>query len=94
VARYTVGIKHNNSCQQSYVSLNILTLSSFYIYKIPILVKDEGSCITDDNLKAHVIPSSIVSMDKNPKFIIPGGRFYTKLPAHTITYLLMELRPS
>jgi hypothetical protein len=80
VARYIAGIKPTDSCQESFVSSNILAPFSFYIHEISIFVKDECSCIINDKLNAHNCQYVHKPENHNSRPIIVGGRFYTKFP--------------
>jgi hypothetical protein len=89
VVRCTAGLKHIDSCQQSFISLNILILLSLYIYETILFVKDKGNCITNDKIHAHDTRSSLDYHQyvhrlgiHNSRPTIAGCKFYNKLHAY------------
>jgi hypothetical protein len=89
VVRCIAGLKHNDSCRESFISLNILTLFSLYIYETILFVKDKGKCITNDKIHAH---DTISSLDynlcvhrlgiHNSRLTTAGCKFCNKPPAY------------
>jgi hypothetical protein len=52
-SRYIARLKSTASSQERFTSLNIWALFSLYIYETILLVKDKGSCITNDKRYAY-----------------------------------------
>jgi hypothetical protein len=78
-------LKHNDSCQKSSISLNIL---SPFFYFITLFVTDKGNCVTSDKLHAHNSRSSfdhqyvqkLGTYYRRPHIV--GSKFCNKNPAH------------
>jgi hypothetical protein len=72
--RYTAGLKHLESCRNSFRNLNILTVYSFYIQETILYVKKKCHCTVNKQIHTH--------NNSNPKifnhsfaktWIIPGS---------------------
>jgi hypothetical protein len=89
VVRCIAGLKHTDSCWESFISLNILILFSLYIHETILFVKDKSNCITNDKIHAHDTRSSLDYHlyvhrlgIRNSRPINAGCKFYNKLTAY------------
>jgi hypothetical protein len=83
VVRCIAGLKHTDSCWESFISLNIFTLFYLYIHETNLFVKDKGNCITNDKIHAHDTGSSLDYHQYvhrlgiyNSRLTIAGCKFY------------------
>jgi hypothetical protein len=85
--RFTAGLKHLESCRNSFRNLNILTVYSLYIQETILYVKKGCNCTvnkqihthnTRNNKDYHIYRHNLELYNSKPS--VAGCIFYNKLP--------------